>query len=189
MNDPMLLVTDLDAFLFACGREDAAEMWVSEREERAVLHFWEALGERDLVAYCRGRLSLPGGLVCGEAVGVASGADQVTRTALVLQQHVLSSSRRKKLRLLESLEHTRPSSFFAPALITAGDGGPGSKTGGHVAPGRASGHDPSNALDDHTMFPGWTSCPGLRGLQRTQTLPALCRQFWQTNDHQRQRLI
>jgi hypothetical protein len=89
MNDPMLLVTDLDAFLFACGREDAAEMWVSEREERAVLHFWEALGERDLVASCRGRLSLlddvrslPGGPVCGEAVGVASGADQVTRTAL-----------------------------------------------------------------------------------------------------------
>jgi hypothetical protein len=54
----MLLVTDLDAFLFACGREDATQTWTSEEQERARLCFWETLGEADMVAYCCGRLSL-----------------------------------------------------------------------------------------------------------------------------------
>jgi hypothetical protein len=82
-------VTDLDAFLYACGREDGAQTWTSEREERASLQVWETLGETDLVASCRGRLSLlddtgslPGGPLCAGAAHVDSGAEQVTRTAL-----------------------------------------------------------------------------------------------------------
>lgn len=57
MKDPMLLVTDLDAFMYELGRESARDGWVFEREERASLAFWEAQGDRDMVNYVRGRLS------------------------------------------------------------------------------------------------------------------------------------
>lgn len=57
MKDPMLLVTDLDAFLYEPGRESAADGWVFEREERAWLEAWEAYGDREMVLYFRGRLS------------------------------------------------------------------------------------------------------------------------------------
>ena len=103
---------------------------------------------------------------------------------LVLQQHLTNSSRREKLRLLESLEQTRPASFLPPALITTRDSLPGSKTGWQVAPGRACGHDPQDALEDQAMFSSWASDPGLWEQQRTQPLPALCRQFWQTHNRQ-----
>lgn len=86
MRDAMLLVTDLDAFFFACGQEDAAATWTSEREEQARLQAWETLGETDMVAYCRGRLSLLAGAgsqpAGRSAAGTMSGADQGTRTVL-----------------------------------------------------------------------------------------------------------
>lgn len=86
---------------------------------------------------------------------------QLTERGLVLQQHLMNSSRREKLWLLENLEHACPSPFFAPALITAEDRLPGPKPRWQVAPGRASGHDPENALDDQAMFQSWASDPGL----------------------------
>lgn len=58
MKDPMLLVTDLGAFLYELGRVSVADEWVSEREEQARLRFWEAQGDVDMIQYTRGRLSV-----------------------------------------------------------------------------------------------------------------------------------
>jgi len=58
MKNPTLLVTDLDAFLYEMGREDAMDEGISECEEQARLQYWKACGERDVIQYTRGRLSI-----------------------------------------------------------------------------------------------------------------------------------
>lgn len=58
MNDPLLLVNDLDAFFYQSGRESVAgDVWCEWHDEQAQLAFWQEQGDTDMIHYCLGRLS------------------------------------------------------------------------------------------------------------------------------------
>ena len=71
----------------------------------------------------------------------------------------------------QDLQDALPDAFFAPALIAAGNRGPGSETLGQFAPGRTGAHDPEQALDYQAVIDRWT--PRLRLLRRQERLKLL----------------
>src|SRR5260221_9826559 len=99
-------------------------------------------------------------------------------SALVLQRHLISSSRGSDGHLcsLQDLQDASPPSLFAPALIATGHRLPGSEAFGKLAPRRTRPHDPQDAFHDQTMLDGGTTGGGLLGQERPQLFPALRRQ-------------
>jgi hypothetical protein len=102
-------------------------------------------------------------------------------TALVLQRHLISSSRGSdgNLWMLQDLQDASPSSLFTPVSIATGYRLPGSEAFRKGSPGRAGPDDPHNALHDQTMLDRRTACGGLLRQERTESLPALSSEFLQ----------
>src|SRR5258708_26747916 len=101
------------------------------------------------------------------------GSTGISDTLLVLQRHLISSSRGSDGHLcsLQDLQDASPPSLFAPALIATGHRLPGSEAFGKLAPRRTRPHDPQDAFHDQTMLDGGTTGSGFLGQDRAQLFP------------------